>query len=87
MAVGTPVIAYRGGGYLETVVEGKTGVFVDELSVGGVVKGVQDFEKVEKKLKKSHMIKQASSFSKERFVTEMERFVERKFEEYGSRIV
>ena len=32
MSVGTPVIAYRGGGLLESVVEDKTGVFFDELT-------------------------------------------------------
>ena len=30
---GTPVIAYRGGGYLETVVEGKTGIFFEEQMI------------------------------------------------------
>ena len=29
MAMGTPVIAYRGGGYTESVLEGKTGIFFD----------------------------------------------------------
>ena len=33
MACGTPVIAYRGGGALETVLEGTTGEFFDEPSV------------------------------------------------------
>ena len=30
MASGRPVIAYRGGGALETIEEGKTGIFFDE---------------------------------------------------------
>ena len=29
MACGTPVVAYRGGGALETIIEGKTGCFFD----------------------------------------------------------
>jgi glycosyltransferase involved in cell wall biosynthesis len=81
MAAGTPVIAYRGGGYLETVVEGKTGVFVDTLSVEGVVKAVREFERVEKSLKKVYLLKQAESFSKKRFVSEMSKFVKVKLEE------
>jgi glycosyltransferase involved in cell wall biosynthesis len=79
MAAGTPVIAYRGGGYLETVVEGKTGVFVDELSVEGVVKGIKEFELKEKQFKKVHLLKQAGSFSKERYVREMGALVEREY--------
>ena len=30
MAAGRPVIAYRAGGALETIVEGKTGIFFDQ---------------------------------------------------------
>jgi hypothetical protein len=66
---------------LETVVEGKTGVFVDTLSVEGVVKAVREFERVEKSLKKVYLLKQAESFSKKRFVSEMSKFVKVKLEE------
>lgn len=37
MACGTPVIAYRKGGALETIEEGKTGMFFDEPTVEGLV--------------------------------------------------
>jgi len=43
MAYGTPVIAYRAGGYLETVVDGKTGIFFDDLSVEGLGKAINKF--------------------------------------------
>ena len=33
MAAGTPVIAYNGGGFKETVIDGETGVFVDDTDV------------------------------------------------------
>lgn len=45
MAAGTPVIAYRGGGYTETVIEGKTGIFFSEPTVSSVVDAIQRFEK------------------------------------------
>src|SRR3989344_1388945 len=41
MAYGTPVVAFRAGGYLETVVEGETGVFFDELTTEGLWRAVQ----------------------------------------------
>jgi glycosyltransferase involved in cell wall biosynthesis len=43
---GTPVIAYRAGGYLESVVEGKTGVFFDELTVDSLWEAIQRAEKI-----------------------------------------
>lgn len=36
MSMGTPVIAYRGGGYTETVLDKKTGVFIEDLTLEGV---------------------------------------------------
>ena len=41
---GTPVIALRKGGYLETVLEGETGVFFDEPSPASIAKAVGHFE-------------------------------------------
>lgn len=47
MACGTPVIAYRAGGALETIKEGVSGVFFNEQSKDGVMKAVQTFQKME----------------------------------------
>ncbi len=44
MASGRPVIAYRGGGALETVAEGKTGIFFDEPSPESLIAAVQKFQ-------------------------------------------
>ncbi len=46
MASGRPVIAYRGGGALETIVEGKTGMFFDEQTVASLEKAIKDFDPV-----------------------------------------
>jgi glycosyltransferase involved in cell wall biosynthesis len=43
-AAGRPVIAFRGGGALETVVEGVTGVFFNEPSSPSLAQAIQDFE-------------------------------------------
>lgn len=42
-AYGKPAIALRAGGYLDTVVEGTTGVFVDTVTVASIRRAVQDF--------------------------------------------
>jgi glycosyltransferase involved in cell wall biosynthesis len=77
MAQGTPVLAYRGGGYMETVVEGKTGVFVDQLTVDGVVEGMRKIQNLRFKI--YDLRKQAEKFSKERFVSEMREMVEQEY--------
>jgi len=43
-ACGKPVIAYRDGGALETVVEGKTGVFFDRPDAASLAAAVREFE-------------------------------------------
>ena len=63
MAAGTPVIAYKNGGYLETVIEGKTGVFFEELTVESLTKAVQRFESLGKKIKPEDCINNARKFS------------------------
>ena len=73
MAVGTPVIALRSGGVVETVVDGKTGVFFNELSVGSLTKAIKKFEKMD--IKPENCIRQARKFSKERFKREIKEFV------------
>ena len=43
-AAGRPVIAFRGGGAVETVVEGLTGVFFDRAETNSVVEAIEEFE-------------------------------------------
>jgi glycosyltransferase involved in cell wall biosynthesis len=66
MAAGTAVIAFYGGGYKETVIDGETGVFFKDYNVEAIEKAVKEFEK--KKYKKDDLIRQADKFSKEKFV-------------------
>jgi glycosyltransferase involved in cell wall biosynthesis len=68
------VIAYHGGGYKETVVEGKTGVFFHESTVSSFTNAIKQFEK--KKFDPKECRKQAEKFSKERFMKEMKAFVD-----------
>jgi len=43
-AAGVPVIAFRGGGALETVVEDETGIFFDEPTADSLMDAVERFE-------------------------------------------
>ncbi len=73
MLSGTPVIAFRGGGYIESVVDGKTGVFFEEPTIESLSGAIKKFEKM--KFKSEDCIAQAKKFSKERFKKEMLQFV------------
>ena len=76
MSFGTPVIAYKGGGYLESVVEGKTGVFFDELNVENLSKTIKQFDDSNHRSDmEESCINQAKKFSKERFISEVKNFV------------
>jgi len=65
MGYGLPVIAHRSGGPLESIIDGKTGVFFDDLSVAGLSKAIEQHQKL--KLDKKAIHKQARQFSEERF--------------------
>ncbi len=72
MAAGTPVIAYKGGGYLETVTE-KTGVFFDELTVTDIMNAIRRFKLLN--FKKEDLQTQATKFSKEIFIKKMQEII------------
>jgi glycosyltransferase involved in cell wall biosynthesis len=43
-AAGRPVIAFRAGGAVETVVEGRTGIFFDQPAAESLIQAIKDFE-------------------------------------------
>lgn len=66
MAAGTPVVAYASGGYLESVVEGKTGTFFHKYDVESLMEAMKRVQEI--KFKKEDLRKQAEKFSKEKFI-------------------
>lgn len=73
MAAGCPVVAFAGGGYLETVVEGKTGTFFDKYTVDSLVSAMKRVGKM--KVLAGDCQKQAEKFSKANFVRRMKEVV------------
>ena len=73
MAAGTPVVAYASGGYLETVIEGKTGTFFHKYDVESLMEAMKQVQKL--KFKREELIKQAQKFSREEFVKKMKEIV------------
>ncbi len=80
-ACGTPVIAYRKGGSLETVVEHQTGLFFDRQHTDDIVQAVRRFEEVHTQWKPAKIRQHAETFSTHAFRTNIERFVESKIKE------
>lgn len=78
MACGTPIIAFGKGGVLETVVDGKTGIFYPEQSVPSMIEAIQIFESVEFDSKKCR--KRAEEFSPESFDRQFHQFIREKME-------
>lgn len=83
MAAGRPIIAFAGGGYIETVIDGKTGVFFKEYSVEALIIAMNRLDKMD--IKPQDCRQRASRFSKERFTKEMSNFVDNKWRTFHAR--
>jgi len=77
MAAGTPVIAFGRGGARETVVEGITGTFFEEQTWQSLADAVIRFRRLS--FDYERIRDHAQQFSEERFMNEIENFVEMKY--------
>ena len=68
-AAGTPVITFKGGGFKESVIDGKTGVFVTDLDEKSIKTAIDKVNKT--KWDNKVLRENARKFSKERFIKEM----------------
>ena len=75
MASGRPVIAFRGGGALETVIEFETGLFFEEQTVESLNKVLEQFEKDELHFKSKNMQHFSERYSKKRFKFEFKSII------------
>ncbi len=73
----TPVIALNEGGYQETVIEGKTGVFFNEISTQSLQTAIEKMDQM--KFKPEDLRKNAEKYSKENFKKEILKLIENKF--------
>ena len=72
-AAGTPVIAFNGGGFRESVINGKTGILVNEISEKSLQEAIEKIEKT--KWNREEIINHTKKFSKERFIKEIKKFI------------
>lgn len=79
-AAGKPVIAFKAGGAVETVVEGKTGVFFNRQTPEALTAVLEKFDP--EKFKAGECRAQAEKFNKERFQKEFKKLVEEKWKDH-----
>lgn len=72
-AAGTPVIAFNGGGFKESVVDGVTGILVDDTQEKSLKEAIRKINETKWDIKV--LQENARKFSKERFVREMLHFI------------
>ncbi len=73
-AAGRPTIAFRGGGALETVIEGQTGRFFDEASPEALAALLRDFDA--SAFQSARLREHAQRFAPDRFVARLRAIVE-----------
>lgn len=81
MASGRPVIAYKSGGAMETVIDGVTGRFFDNQTVEDLVGALNDFDP--KAFDPGKIRAHAEQFSTERFKKEIKGFIEEEYRKFN----
>ncbi len=75
-AAGCPVIAYRGGGALDTVKEGVTGIFFDEQNKESLIKAMDHFESIQGQFKNRGLFNaHVQKFSRAAFKEKIQRII------------
>ena len=75
-----PIIAYRKGGTVETIIENQTGIFFENQTVDSLTYVLIQYDKIKKDLKKRTIIlgkKQCELFSKVKFVSNLTNLLRR----------
>lgn len=74
-AAGTPVIAFNGGGFKESVINEVTGVLIDSVDEDSLLAAIQKIENT--KWDKEKLILDARRFSKENFVRKIRKYIKK----------
>lgn len=81
MASGRPVIAYRKGGALETVIEDRTGVFFDNQDPDDLVKAIKRFNTM--RFNKEDIRRHAETFDEEIFKKNIKNYINECYKEFS----
>ena len=81
MASGRPVIAYNQGGSLDTMIEGKTGIFFEEQTVESLKKAVLEFERT--KFDAKFIRQHAEKYDIELFKGKILKYIEKEWRKFN----
>ena len=81
MATGRPVIAFNQGGSLDTMIEGKTGVFFEAQTVASLTKAIKKFERM--KFDSTFIRQHAEKFDVEIFKTKILKHIEKEWQKFS----
>jgi glycosyltransferase involved in cell wall biosynthesis len=81
MAAGRPVIAFRRGGALDSVIDGETGFFFDDQTPASLTAAVRRFESEYDSFDADHIAEHASRFDRENFKARFAAFVAERMDE------
>lgn len=87
MACGRPVIAYKSGGALETVIDGETGTFFAEQTWEALADAVIRFIRQDNQFNPVKIKKHAENFDTEVFQKKMKDFIARSWQEFSGKIL
>lgn len=76
MSAGTPVLAYGGGGALETVLDGKTGLFFHNQTAADLTRCIERFEREGVEYSRAQIRQHSQNFSEEKFKEQMISFLQ-----------
>jgi glycosyltransferase involved in cell wall biosynthesis len=79
MASGTPVIAYKKGGLLETVKAGLSGMFFRKQTVNSLCRAIEKFESAKENFIPDRIRESAQKFALTNFKEEFKNFVETRY--------
>jgi glycosyltransferase involved in cell wall biosynthesis len=83
-ASGRPVIAFKAGGALETIIDGKTGIFFNEPTVNSLVAAILQFDQM--KFDPLAIRENAKQFDVEIFKKKIMNFINQKYDEHRRKI-
>ncbi len=80
MSCGKPIIAYKGGGALESVKPEENGIFFNEQTPEALIKAINSFD--DKKFNTPQIRDYALKFNKQRFKKQIKEFLDESYENY-----
>lgn len=82
MASGRPVIAFHGGGALDTIIEDKTGIFFDNQTPQDLAEAIEQYQKDKKKFKPETLREHASTFDTRVFQKNLKKYLDQKWQHW-----